>query len=346
MQLAANTGSLRLKRRAVIDFLNRPWIAAAFAAAVLAVTFADSFVTTDNYIFPPYFKHILFVSLIYSTVTLSLNFVSGYIGETSLGHAAFFGLGGYVSALLTQNWHVNFWLAFLAAGLAAAAVGIPLGAPALRVRGPFLVVVTYGCGEVFKFIALNLDITGGPAGLPGLVTPALFGVSFSNIGPTGKEAFIVTALVLSLLLAFFMSRINASRIGHAFAAIREDHIAAAAMGINVAYYKLLAFVLGAFFAGLAGSLFAHYLSFVSPDMLSSNESIMMLTMVVVGGARSIPGSFFGAFLLTTLPEALRFLKDIIGLTFDPWLVLFGFILIVMMRVQPEGFLGTDTVFRR
>lgn len=325
--------------------LSGPRAALWFSVAVLFVTWFDSLELTEDYVFTPYLKHILFVSLVYSIVTLSLNFVSGYIGQTSLGHAAFFGLGGYTSALLTQVYHMPFWPSFLAAGFVAAAIGIPLGAPALRVRGPFLVVVTYGCGEVFKFVALNLDITGGPAGLPGLISPAL-GVNFARIGPTGKEAFIVAALVMALLLAFLMSRIEDSRIGHAFAAIREDEIAAATMGVNLAYYKLLAFVLGAFFAGLAGSLFVHYLSFVSPDMLSSNESIMMLTMVVVGGARSIPGSFLGAFLLTFTPEGLRYFKDFLGLSYDPWLVLFGLLLIIMMRVRPQGILGADTVFRR
>lgn len=325
--------------------LSGPRAALAFSAVILVIAFTDSLNLTADYIFTPYFKHIVFVSLIYSTVALSLNFVSGYIGQTSLGHAAFFGLGAYVSALLTQLYHMPYWPAFIIAGLVAAVVGIPLGAPALRVRGPFLVVVTYGCGEVFRFVALNLDITGGPAGLPGLVAPSI-GISFSRIGPTGKEAFIVAALVLALFLAFFKSRIEESRVGHAFTAIREDEIAAATMGVNLAYYKLLAFVLGAFFAGLAGSLFAHYLSFVSPDMLSSGESIMMLTMVVVGGARSIPGCFLGAFLLTFLPEGLRYFKDILGLSFDPWLVLFGLLLIIMMRVRPQGILGAETVFRR
>ena len=328
----------------------RQWLqgwrgAAVFSALILGVTFIDSIIERPEYLFPPYFKHVLLVCLIYSIASLSLNFVAGYIGQTSLGHAAFFGLGAYTSALLTQVWHWPFWPAFLTAGIVAALVGMPLGAPALRVRGPFLVVVTYGCGEVFKYVALNLDITGGPAGLPGLVTPAL-GISFNDIGATGKEAFIVLALGLVMFLAFFSRRIENSRVGQAFAAIREDEIAASAIGINVSYYKLMAFVLSAFFAGLAGSLLAHYLSFVSPDMLSSAESIMMFTMVIVGGARSIYGCLFGAFLLTILPEFLRLLKDMIGLPFDPWLVLFGLILIIMMRVRPQGILGADTVFRR
>ena len=319
--------------------------AVLFSALVLGVSFIDSVVDRPEYLFPPYFKHVLLICLIYSTVALSLNFVSGYIGQTSLGHAAFFGLGAFTSALLTQELHWAYWPAFIAAGVVAALVGIPLGAPALRVRGPFLVVVTYGCGEVFKYVALNLDITGGPAGLPGLISPSL-GVSFNDIGATGKEPFIVLALAMALFLAFFSQRIANSRVGQAFAAIREDEIAASAMGINVSYYKLLAFVLSAFFAGLAGSLLAHYLSFVSPDMLSSAESITMFTMVIVGGARSIYGCFLGAFLLTILPEILRMLKDMIGLPFDPWLVLFGLVLILMMRVRPQGLLGADTVFRR
>lgn len=326
--------------------LHKPWTAVLFSAAVLVIAFADSLDLTSEYIFSSYLKHVLFVCLIYSIATLSLNLVSGYVGNVSLGHAAFFGLGGYVSALLTQYGHLSFWPAFLLAGLSAAAIGIPLGAPALRIRGPFLVVVTYAFGEVFKYVAINLDITGGPAGLPGLITPALGGISFTEIGVSGKEMFIVTALILALFLAFFMTRLEESRVGHAFAAIREDEIAAAAMGINTAYYKLLSFALSAFFAGLAGSLFVHYLSFVSPDILSSNESIMMLTMVVVGGPRSIPGSFLGAFLLVVIPEALRYFKDIIGLTYDPWLVLFGLLLMVMMRVKPQGLLGADTIFRR
>ena len=319
--------------------------AVLFSAVILGVSFIDSIVERPEYLFPPYFKHILLICLIYSIAALSLNFVAGYIGQTSLGHAAFFGLGAYTSALLTQELHWSFRPAFLAAGIVAALVGVPLGAPALRVRGPFLVAVTYGCGEVFKYVALNLDITGGPAGLPGLISPSL-GVSFNDIGATGKEPFIVLALAMALFLAFFSQRIANSRVGQAFAAIREDEIAASAMGINVSYYKLLAFVLSAFFAGLAGSLLAHYLSFVSPDMLSSAESITMFTMVIVGGARSIYGCFLGAFLLTILPEILRMLKDMIGLPFDPWLVLFGLVLILMMRVRPQGILGADTVFRR
>jgi branched-chain amino acid transport system permease protein len=318
---------------------------AIFIGFVLLITFFNSLKLTEEPLIPPFFEHILFVSLIYSTVALSLNFVSGYIGQVSLGHAAFFGLGAYVSAIMTQVWRVPYWPSFFSAGIIAAFIGIPLGAPALRVRGPFLVVVTYGCGEVFKYIALNLDITGGPAGLPGLVSPSV-GVNFSDVGVTGKEAFIVAALMLALLLAFFSRRIEQSRVGHAFTAIREDEIAAAAMGVSVAYHKLLAFVISAFFTGLAGSLFAHYLSFVSPDMLSSSESIMMLTMVVVGGPRSIPGAFLGAFLLTVIPELLRAFKDLVGLPFDPWLVLFGLVLIIMMRVRPQGIWGTDTVFHR
>lgn len=315
-----------------------------FILIVISLTFVDAMNLTAEYIFSPYFKHILFVSLIYSTVALSLNFITGFIGQTSLGHAAFFGLGGYVSALLTQVWHVPFWAAFICAGIAAGIVGIPLGAPALRIKGPFLVVVTYACGEVFRYIAINLDITGGPAGLPGLMSPEI-GVSFRDFGPTGKEAFIIVALALSLLVAFIMNRINNSRVGQAFAAIREDEIAASAMGINTNYYKLLAFVMAAFFAGLAGSLFVHYLTFVSPDILSSSESIAMLTMVVVGGARSIIGSYIGAFSLTLLPEGLHYLKDVVGLSYDPWLVIFGFLLMFMMRIRPEGLFSTPTVFR-
>jgi branched-chain amino acid transport system permease protein len=314
------------------------------ALLVFLVCFVD-YLSPSRDLVPPFIKHIVFLILMYSALTLSLNFVSGFIGQVSFGHAAFFGFGAYASAILTLDYHWSFWTAFLAAGVMAGALGIPLGAPALRTKGNFLAVITYGFAEVVRFVALNLDITGGPSGLPGLPTPRLI-KEFTSIGPTGKEAFIILAFLLAAFLAYFMSKIEQSRTGRAFAAIREDEIAALAMGINVNYYKLLAFVLGAFFAGLAGSMFAHYTRFISPEILTSDQSVLILTMVIFGGPRSIKGSFFGATVLVLIPEVLHSLKDILGLPYDPWLIVYGFILILMMRVRPQGVFGDKSIFAK
>jgi branched-chain amino acid transport system permease protein len=227
----------------------------------------------------------------------------------------------------------------------AGTLGIPLGAPALRTKGNFLAVITYGFAEVVRFVALNLDITGGPSGMPGVPTPRLI-KEFTSIGTTGKEAFIILAFLLAAFIAYFMSRVERSRTGRAFAAIREDEIAALAMGININYYKLLAFVLGAFFAGLVGSLFAHYTRFISPEILTSDQSVLILTMVIFGGPRSIKGSFVGATVLVLIPEILHSLKDILGLPYDPWLIAYGFILILMMRLRPQGLFGDRSIFAK
>jgi branched-chain amino acid transport system permease protein len=320
-------------------------LAFAFGALfILLVCFVD-YLSPSGEVVPPFIKHIIFLVLIYSILTLSLNFVSGFIGQVSFGHAAFFGFGAYASAILTLDYRWSFWTAFLAAGVISGMLGIPAGAPALRTKGNFLAVITYGFAEVVRFVALNLDITGGPSGLPGIPTPRLF-KDFSSIGPTGKEAFIILAFLLAAFIAYFTSRVEQSRTGRAFAAIREDEIAALAMGININYYKLLAFVLGAVFAGFAGSLFAHYTRFVSPEILTSDQSVLILTMVIFGGPRSIKGSFVGATVLVLIPEVLHSLKDILGLPYDPWLICYGFILILMMRVRPQGLFGDRSIFAK
>ncbi|MDR3119760.1 MAG: branched-chain amino acid ABC transporter permease [Clostridiales bacterium] len=313
------------------------------AAALLLVCFIDAPFPSVT-IVPPYYKHILFSCLLYAILTLSLNFVTGFIGQLSLGHAAFFGIGAYVTGALTKYLGLNFWLSIPAAAVLAAAVAVLLAAAAQRVKGAFLVVVTYGFGEVLRYIAINTDGLGGSAGMPGIRPPSIFGVPFNRIGPSGKEPYILFAFAVVSLLSFFTWRIEKSRTGYALAAIREDEIAAAAMGINTRYYKTLAIVMSAFLCGIAGSLQAGYASFVSPELLSSTQSILILTMVIVGGPRSIKGAILGAALLTVLPEFFHSVKDMFGLGFDPWMILYGLILIVLMRVRPQGFWGKSAVF--
>jgi branched-chain amino acid transport system permease protein len=311
---------------------------------LLLICFVD-YLSPNRTLVSPYTKHIVFLILIFSSLVLSLNLVTGFIGNVSLGHAAFFGFGGYVSAILTLTFGWNFWLAFVAAGVGGAILAIPLGLPSLRTKGNFLLVITYGSCEVLRLIALNLNITGGPSGLPGLASPSIF-AEFSSIGPSGKEAFIICAFLLAVVLALLTHRIEATRTGTAFAAIREDDIAAQAMGVNVGYYKMLALVLAGFFAGLAGSFYVHYTGYVSPEIMASSQSIMILTMVVFGGVRSIKGSFVGATVLVVVPELLHSLKDVLRLPIDPWMILYGLLLIVMMRVRPQGLFGDTSIFSK
>lgn len=312
-------------------------------ALILIVCFLDSFTPTK--LIPTYFKHILVCCLIYAILALSLNFVSGYVGQVSLGHAAFFGIGAYTTGALTQFAGINFWVTIPIAAAVAAISAVPLAIAAQRVKGSFLVVITYGFGEVLRYIAINTDAVGGSAGMPGILAPEIFGVKITRIGSTGKEIYILLAFAVVAFLAFFTWRYETSRTGYALSAIRENEIAAEAMGVDTARYKMYAFVLSAFLASVAGSIQAVYASFVSPELISSTQSILILTMVIVGGPRSIKGVILGAFLMTILPELFHSIKDTFSLSFDPWMILYGLILIVMMRIRPQGFWGKSSIFK-
>lgn len=309
----------------------------ASSVALLIVCFLDSF--TPSRLIPTYFKHILVCSLIYAILALGLNFVFGYIGQTSLGHAAFFGIGAYATGVLTQYAHMNFWLTIPVAAVFAVLISLLMAASARRVRGSFLVVITYGFGEVLRFVCINTQSLGGSSGIPGIMAPTIFGVKFSRIGPSGKEGYILLTFIIVVIIAFFMQRMEKSRTGYAFAAIREDEVAAVAMGINTKFYKTLAILVSAVICSIAGSIQAAYASFVSPELLSSTQSILILTIVIVGGARSIKGAILSAALMTVVPELFHMVQDIAGLSFDPWMILYGLILVVMMRFRPQGFWG-------
>lgn len=313
------------------------------AVLMLVICFLDSFTPTK--LIPTYLKHILVCCLIYAILSLSLNFVSGYVGQTSLGHAAFFGIGAYVTGALTRFAGINFWLTIPLAALVAALFAVPLAVSSQRVKGSFLVVITYGFGEVLRYVAINTDAVGGSAGMPGIMAPTIFGIKFPRIGPSGKEAYILLTFAVVAFLAFFTWRFEKSRTGYALSAIRENEIAAEAMGINTKRYKMLAFVMSAFIASIAGSIQAVYASFVSPELFASTQSILILTMVIVGGPRSIKGVILGAGLMTVLPEVFHSIKDMLGLSFDPWMILYGLILIIMMRFRPQGFWGKSAIFK-
>jgi branched-chain amino acid transport system permease protein len=276
---------------------------------------------------------------------LGLNIVVGYAGLLDLGYVAFFGIGAYTAALtgnalLTNvNFHIPFVLVVLVvAPLVTAFFGLLLGAPTLRLRGDYLAIVTLGFGEIVRITLNNLDpITRGPNGISSIPDPAVGGWSLGKgfsllgFGIPGNGVYYYLELFLIAIVLVTIYRLNDSRIGRAWIAVREDEVAAAAMGINTTVIKLLAFAAGAFFAGMAGAVNAHLLTQVSPDSYTFPISVLILAMVVLGGIGNPPGVALGAIILTFLPEKLREFSDIRFLVF-------GFALVLMMRFRPEGLL--------
>lgn len=281
-----------------------------------------------------YILRIGIVSGIYILLTLGLNLVTGYTGQFCLGWAAFYGIGAYTSALVAINWHWSFWLALPLAGLVAAFFGIVLGIPTMRLKDIYLAITTLGFGEIVRLILLNwTDLTRGAMGIPGIPAPSFFGTPLDS---TIFYYYLIFALVLLAVGA--MTRIIDSRLGRALLAIREDELAAASVGIHVTRYKVAAFAIGAFFAGIAGSFYAHYSSFIDPPSFSFSESIAVMAMVVLGGMGSIKGSIVGATLLTLLPELLRSISDY-------RMIVYGLIMVLVMLLRPQGIFGA-TVGRR
>lgn len=301
---------------------------------------------------------ILDFALIYAMLALGLNIVVGFAGLLDLGYIAFYAVGAYAWALLASpqfDLHLPFW-AILPIGAGVAAIfGVMLGAPTLRLRGDYLAIVTLGFGEIIRIFLNNLDhpvnVTNGPIGInkidPISVGGAdltrsheIFGLVFS-----GAHIYYYVLLLLLIMTITICVRLENSRIGRAWVAIREDELAAQAMGINTKNIKLLAFALGAMFGGVAGGLFASLQGFVSPESFVLLESIMVLCMVVLGGMGHVYGVLLGALLLTVLPEVLRATASPIQQTLfgqvyvDPEalrMMLFGLALIVVMLVRPSG----------
>jgi branched-chain amino acid transport system permease protein len=278
-----------------------------------------------------YWVRVLDFAMLYVMLALGLNVVVGFAGLLDLGYIAFYAVGAYVAALLSSpqltsqfEWiahlapgglHVPFLLIVPVAMALAATFGVLLGAPTLRLRGDYLAIVTLGFGEIVRIFMNNLDrpvnITNGPKGITGIdpVTVAgfnlsqtheLFGMKFPSV-----YMYYYLFVIGALIVIWVCTRLQHSRIGRAWAAIREDEIAAKAMGINTRNVKLLAFSMGASFGGVAGAMFAAFQGFVSPESFSLTESIAVLAMVVLGGIGHIPGVVMGGVLLAALPEVLR-----------------------------------------
>ena len=282
-----------------------------------------------------YLLHILVITGIYIILTLSLNLVVGYTGLASLGHAAFSCVGAYTSALLALNYGVSPWLGLIIGACVAAVLGVVIGAPSLRLKGDYLAIATFGLGVIVYSVAKNwVSVTRGPMGLPGIPGFSFFGMQVSAVW-----AYLILVAVFVLLTFFVMRRIVDSPFGRILRAIREDETAALAVGKDVNKYKIIVFAIGAFFAGIAGSLYAHYITFIDPSSFTVMESITILLMVVFGGMGSLSGSFIGAAVLVILPELLRFVGMPSSIAAPLRQMIYGLLLVVLMLKRPQGILG-------
>ena len=289
-------------------------------------------------------------TLVYVTIATGLNIALGMTGLLVLGHAAFWAVGAYTFAMLTVHFQTNFWIAFPAAGVAAALVGLVLGLPALRLRGDYLAIVTLGFGESIRWIIKNTGpVTGGDAGIPGSELPdASLRVPLGELGealwqPTDRLGCYYFALVLAAACLASVALLKRSRLGRAMFALREDETAARCMGINTVSVKLIAFMSAAMWAGLAGVIHPIYRGQVTPELFNFDASVTFVAMVVLGGLGSVAGSALGAAVLWMLPALLR---DWIPEVQDYRMLVFGAVLAAMMVVRPEGIVGSRAAPRR
>jgi branched-chain amino acid transport system permease protein len=262
-------------------------------------------------------------------MALGLNIVVGKSGLLDLGYIAFFAIGAYTHAVLSTLYGWNAWESLPVGMFFAMISGVVLGLPALRLRGDYLAIITLGFGEIVRIVALNIEITGGPNGIPGIPNPpGFFGVEF-NLEYSRNFYYIV--LVLILLTIWMIRRFTVRRPGRAWEAIRQDEDVAELMGVNTLVYKLWSFVIGAAVGGAAGVIFASKVMVISPDMFKFEVSILILACVVFGGIGNIWGVILGAGLLAYIPERIRFLTETRQLVF-------GLVLIIMMNIRPDGLL--------
>lgn len=317
-----------------LDFLSKPFKKSAYLFKDRSMLFVNIGLVLFLMILPlflnNYYIDVLTLAGLYAVLALGLNISVGLAGLLDLGYIAFYAIGAYAYALMSTKLGVSFWLAMPIGGLFASGIGFLLGIITLRLRGDYLAIVTLGFIQIVHLILNNWDsLTGGPNGILGIARPSIAFLKFNQ-----PIHFYYLILGIAVLTAVVITRLNNSRIGRAWIAMREDEIAAEAMGIDTTRMKCLAFSLGAFWGGLAGVFFAGKFAFVSPESFTFFESIFVLAMIVLGGMGSIPGAIIGAMILIILPEILR------GLASYRMLV-FGATLVAMMIFRPQGLIGSS-----
>ena len=283
-----------------------------------------------------YLMNVLVFVGIHTMLAIGLNLLLGYAGQISLGHAGFFGLGAYLSGILTATYGWNPWLAMPLAAAVVGAVAFLIGFPILKLKGHYLAMATLGMG-IIMYIVFNetIDLTGGPSGLSGIPYISVGSVTFDS---DVKNYYLIWSFTLGMILLTL--NLASSRVGRALRAVHDSEVAAQVMGVNARLLKVQIFALSAVISSVAGSLYAHTMTFISPASFGFNFSVELLTMVVIGGLGSIYGSFLGAALLTLLPEFLRAAHD-----YD--IIIYGGLLMMMVMFMPGGLVrGVPDLFRK
>lgn len=282
-----------------------------------------------------YFLHILVIAGIYIILTLGLNLIVGFTGLPSLGHIAFACVGAYASSLLALNYGISPWLGLVSGACIASLSGLVVGFASIRLKGDYLALATFGLGVIIYAVSKNwVDLTRGPMGLPGIPGFSLPGFEIQAVW-----TYLMLVIVFVFITSCIINRIVNSPFGRILKSIREDELARLSMGKDINKYKLLVFVIGAFFAGIAGSLYAHYITFIDPSSFTPMESIAVLLMVVFGGMGSMKGSFLGALILVIFPEMLRFLGMPGSVDAPLRQMIYGLLLIILIIKRPQGIVG-------
>ncbi|WP_445492021.1 branched-chain amino acid ABC transporter permease [Niallia sp. 03133] len=282
-------------------------------------------VVASLYIQNLYFLRVSTLAVITAILAVSVNLLVGYTGQISLGHAGFYGIGAYSFALLTTHLNWPIWLSFLTAFILSGLMGLVLGLPTTKLKGHFLGIATLGFGIIVNVVLNNwISITGGPVGIRNIPIPSVFGISLQY--ENYFLSFTVACLLIIILLVYF---VISSAIGRAWRCIKRDEISAEVSGINVYGYKLLAFSLSGGIAGIAGSLYASFMTFVSPEAFDSNQSITIITTVILGGAGTLVGPLLGTGIITVLNESLRDFQEL-------RLIIYGLLLVVFIVFMPQG----------
>jgi branched-chain amino acid transport system permease protein len=290
-----------------------------YGVVALFLGFLPFFVTSI------YVLHVINMILISTIIVSGMNIIMGYCGQFMLAQAALYGIGAYTSALLATKLGLSFWICLPLAIVVTAIAGLLISLPCLKVKGHYLAIVSLGLAVVIHEAMVNLvDLTNGPGGIIRIPPPSLFGMSLDT-----DHRYYYLLLVLTILSILFVKGILESRVGRAFIAIRESYTAAEAMGINHRFYKIIAFILSASYAGLAGSLYAHLIKFVSPDSFGLEELLLEIAMLLVGGIGTLAGPILGATVLSFGYEYLRALKGL-------QMVVYGLMILFFVIFIPQG----------
>ncbi len=282
-----------------------------------------------------YFLHILILINIYIIIAISLNLIAGYTGLLSLAHAAFYGIGAYAAALMWLYLGTGFWVNIWIGILFSAILGVIIAYPSLRIYDDYFAIATFGFQMIVFSIFNNwVDFTKGPMGIPGIPSPSIFGYSINT-----HMDFFLLSLFFVLITYWLVKRLVDSPFGLILKGVREDEIFTKAAGKNVTKYKIWVFVIGGALASIAGALYASYISYIDPTSFTINESIFMISIVIIGGMASLRGSVLGAVVLVILPEALRFIGLPNAVAANLRQIFYGALLVLFMMFRPRGFIG-------